>query len=76
MLRTVFRFYSLYGSFKTETSYRQNCRVGIVANSIEQAIATAKQLHPDMTVWDVNHHGEVHAICETATSLFVGHDAK
>jgi len=49
--------------------YRDNALVGVVAETIEEAIIEAKRVGTppgglEPTVWSVSHHGEVHSVAK------------
>lgn len=69
MNKDIFRFFTVYGSYAGERNYRQNKRLGIVAKGIEQAVTVAKELHPEITIFDISHHGLVDIIDSEAEIL-------
>jgi hypothetical protein len=52
---------------KYPRSYRDNARVGVVAETCELAMTLAKNIGvpagcADGKIWSVSHHGEVHGV--------------
>jgi len=50
--------------------YPTTISCGVVATSIEDAIATFKAEHPDATLWTVSHRGKIEIITPSAVSRF------
>jgi 1,2-phenylacetyl-CoA epoxidase PaaB subunit len=70
----VYRYYVVFYSEKDSHHYRKNGTLGVIAEDVLQAIRIAQQLKPGSTVWNISHHGIVHAIAEDARWLAVSCD--
>lgn len=65
-----YRYYVVSYSEKYD-SYRRSGTVGVIAKDVLQAVRLAQQLKPEMTVWNVSHHGIVHGIAADAEFTLV-----
>ncbi len=48
-----------YSSRNLPDTWQKTARMGVVAQSVDDAIAEIRKLKPDCTVWSVSHQGTV-----------------
>jgi hypothetical protein len=67
MSTSIYRYYVLSYSGKGGggCGYRGGS-LGVIAEDVIHAVHLAQQLKPEMTVWNVSHHGIVHGIAVKA----------
>jgi hypothetical protein len=62
------RYWNLYLTYPAvkklhngeDHSYNANQAIGVIAETLQGAIALALEAHPEATLWSVTHRGEVH----------------
>lgn len=67
-----FRYFVLTYSCKDVNGYRKSGSIGVIARDIKSAIMIGEKSigwHGDVVIWNISHHGEVHAIDEQAKDL-------
>lgn len=69
-----FRYFVLTYSCKDVNGYRRSGSIGVIARDIKSAIYIGEKhinVYGDVVIWNISHHGEVHAIDQHAMDLLI-----